>query len=172
MRAGYRLWQVLANLSAPDRADGLPSAADFLTEGELRLFRKLSAADRGHSLRVLAALLRTGERDDDLLAAALLHDVGKASTRLRPWERALAVVGRWLAPRWARTVGSGEPHGWRRAFVIAEQHPSWGAQVLRQAGSSRRLIWLVEQHQNEPPQPASGDLGEALRRLQAADDRN
>lgn len=172
MRAGYRLRQMAANLTARPSAADLQEATLYLSPREEHLFLNLAAADQAHSLRVLRSLLSAGEREPDLLAAALLHDLGKSIQPLQPWERALAVITGRLAPGLAARWGRGEPIGWRRPFVVARQHPAWGAGLLEQAGSSERVQWLVRHHQDEPNELGDGDSIDELRRLQAADDRN
>ncbi|MGA9533489.1 MAG: HD domain-containing protein [Anaerolineales bacterium] len=172
MRPAYRVWQMVANLTARPTAADWQNAARYLSPQQELMFRNLSAADQAHSLRVMHTLLAADEQDPDLLAAALLHDVGKAKFRQRPWERAAAVVFGWLAPEWAARWGRGRPIGWRRPFVVARQHPLWGASALEQVGSSRRLIWLVRHHQDEPEALGDGESVEQLRRLQQADDKN
>lgn len=172
MRAGYRLRQMAANLTARPTAADLQTASRYLTSPELRLFLDLPAADQAHSLRVLRWLLAAGERDPDLLAAALLHDVGKAIYPLHSWERALAVLVRRLAPALAARWGRTQPRGWRRPFAVARQHPAWGARLVERAGASKRTQWLVRHHQDEPDELADGDSIKQLRRLQAADDSN
>jgi putative nucleotidyltransferase with HDIG domain len=113
-------------------------------------------------------LIRAGEQDADLLAAALLHDVGKSSSRLHIWERAAAVLASWLIPDQARRWSNGPASGWRRPFVIGRHHPHWGAELVEQAGGSQRLIELIRQHQDR--EAAACDP--LLRRLQAADGKN
>jgi hypothetical protein len=172
MRPAYRLWQMIANLTARPTDADLQSADRFLSPPQRRLFRNLSAADQAHGLRVLRSLLAAGEQDRDLLAAGLLHDLGKARVSLRPWERAAAVLISRLAPRSAARWGGGHPSGWQRPFVVAHQHPHWGATSLERVGGSQRLIWLVRHHQDEPGALGNGESVELLRRLQEADDRN
>lgn len=172
MSVGYRLWQMFANLTARPTPLDYQVAERYLSPQQQRLFRTLRTADQAHSLRVLRELLGAGERDRDLLAAALLHDLGKAQVPLRSWERAAAVLVRWLAPRSAARWGQGQPIGWRRTFVVAQQHPDWSARALEEVGSSPQTVWLVQHHQDEPEGLGDGESVEQLQRLQWADDRN
>src|SRR5262249_17388537 len=63
------------------------------------LFETMSNADQQHSLRVCRGLQARGCTERDLLAAALLHDVGKAEGRVPFWTRPVIVLGKHLAPR-------------------------------------------------------------------------
>jgi hypothetical protein len=97
----YRLGQVrqqlgfVVPLSETDHkevAGILPSSA------AQSLFRTMSPADQQHSLRVCRGLQARGCTDQDMLAAALLHDIGKAQGRVPFWTRPAIVIGKKLAP--------------------------------------------------------------------------
>jgi hypothetical protein len=99
---GYRLGQLrqqlgfVTPLSAGEYrevAQQLPSSA------ALKLFQSMSPADQRHALRVCRGLAALGCTDEDMLAAALLHDVGKAQGRVPFWTRPVIVLGKKLAPR-------------------------------------------------------------------------
>ncbi len=83
----YRLWQVRQQLGfvAPLSAEEYLQVTQWLPASALPLFQTMSAADQRHSLRVCQGLLARGCVDKDLLAAALLHDVGKAQGRVPFW---------------------------------------------------------------------------------------
>lgn len=172
MRALYRAKQFFAAVFPRSGSEGLTAAAEVLTPGQLLLFRSLPPEDQAHGLRVLGELRAQEERDPDLLAAALLHDVGKLRCPLSVWERALVVVVRRLLPGAVHRWGKGEARGLRRAFVAAVKHPEWGAELVSTVGGSPRLIQLVRLHQNEPHRVADRELSERLRSLQTADNWN
>src|SRR5713226_9594846 len=97
----YRLWQVRQQLGfvAPLAAEERQWVARWLPASALPLFEIMSAADQRHSLRVCQGLQARGCTDKDMLAAALLHDVGKAGGRVPFWTRPVIVLGRMCAPR-------------------------------------------------------------------------
>lgn len=172
IRAGYRVRQFISALTDHPTPQHLARAAEVLTPPQLLLFRSLPGQDQAHALRVLDDLRIRDEDDPLLLAAALLHDVGKIRCPLTIWERALAVLIGRLAPKLLQRWGRGRPTGWRRPFVVAAQHPSWGAEMLAEIGAPRRLVELVRHHQDEPPGHTNSELIEGLRTLRTADDRN
>jgi len=98
---GYRLGQVRQQLGfvAPLSASEYKEVAQWLPPSAFALFQTMSAADQRHSLRVCRGLQARGCTDADMLAAALLHDVGKALGRVPFWTRPAIVLGKKLAPR-------------------------------------------------------------------------
>jgi hypothetical protein len=151
----------------------LEQARSILTPPLLALFQRLAPSEQAHALGVLRMIQAGGPAQPALLQAALLHDIGKCLHPLQPWERALIVLARALLPGRARAWGcSGPARGWRRPFVVAEQHPGWGAELVARAGGEPLLVALVGRHQ-QALDGAPASLEEALlRRLQQADDSN
>lgn len=166
----YRLRQLKNNLTAgPLSAMAREEVAAVLSPAEQALFARLSFADQWHSVRVLGDLRGAGYNDPDLLAAALLHDVGKTRYPLTAWDRTVIVVGAALIPRGAAQWGAGPADGWRRPFVVRARHPEWGAEMAAAAGARVAVVDLIRRHADKPG-GAAGD--EALRALQWADDQN
>src|SRR6266571_6331455 len=97
----YRLGQVRQQLGfvAPLAAGEYGEVAQWLPVPALALFKTMSPADQRHSLRVCRGLQAHGCTDKDMLAAALLHDVGKAQGRVPFWTRPAIVIGKRCAPR-------------------------------------------------------------------------
>lgn len=123
-------------------AEGETWARRHLLPGEVALWERMSGPDRRHSLgvakRVVAALGERAERP--VVAAALLHDVGKVESGLGTFGRVAAtvvgvVVGR---PRAARGEG-------RVGRYLS--HDRLGAELLREAGSDPLTVtWAREHH--------------------------
>ena len=125
----------------------MEEAFGVLSGAEMALFESLQPSEQGHSLEVFKCLVESGENDHDLLVAALLHDVGKSRYPLRLWERVVIVLFKHFMPAKAKAWGNGAPLGWKRPFVVSEQHAAWGAEMIEQAGCSELSVNLVRRHQ-------------------------
>ncbi len=172
MRAGYRVGQFLQAVRARPEVGDLAQALKHLDPPLFRLFLQMSPDEQAHSLRVLHLLLAEGQDDPDLLAAALLHDVGKSRMGLRLWERVLATL---LGPFVQHREKSGRKEassGWTRALAVASLHPAWGAELIEAAGGSQQLQELVRRHQDPIRRPPATRLESLLHALQQADERS
>lgn len=179
-RIGYRLRQFWSALYAKPSGGDLDKVSSLLTPAQMALFSQMHRSEQAHSIQVMAAVSRASqgipdEPRKDLLTAALLHDVGKSRFPVRLWERVIIVLSKAFLPgqvrRWGvgQPSGEGQPSGWRRAFVVAQQHPAWGAQMAEEVGASPMAAALIRRHQDGPPNPG-GDLEDRLLQLlQAAD---
>ena len=107
-----------------------------------------------------------------MLAAALIHDVGKILSPLSILDRVLIVLGQHFLPRAARRWGEGEARGWRRPFVVAARHAAWGADLAEQAGASGRTVRLIRRHQDSLTGDTAGEEDRLLADLHAADEAN
>jgi hypothetical protein len=123
-------------------------ARDALLPGEVALWERMSGADRRHAIgvarRAEAALGAPADRR--VLAAALLHDVGKVDSRLGPARRAVATLagmagGHDAARRWRARSG---PVGRVGRYLC---HDAIGADLLAAAGSDALTVaWAREHH--------------------------
>jgi hypothetical protein len=136
--------------------------ASVLLPGELEVWHRLSGPDRRHAVGVARAVDGTLQAPSrPVLAAALLHDVGKLDSGLGTFARVPAtligtVVGRSRAARWRGRVG---------AYL---DHPARGAARLRDAGSEPLTVsWALEHHLPPSGWSVPPDVGRALA---AADD--
>ncbi|HSM55656.1 MAG TPA: HD domain-containing protein [Candidatus Sulfomarinibacteraceae bacterium] len=173
MGIAYRLGQFWQLVTAhPLSPEAWQEVATVLSPQELALFRRFDRADQQHSYRVLRTLRQAGHEDPDLLAAALLHDIGKIHCRPQLWERVLGAILEKIAPRRARAWGAGDARGWRRALAIRRQHPEWGSYLAQEAGSCALTIELIRRHQDEQLLSTDEHLHRLLAALQWADNRN
>lgn len=139
-----------ARVSLAERAE----LGTLLTPRELALFDSMHVADRRHGIVVRDALAAAGERDPDLLVAALLHDAGKGPRT-------------GLAPRivWAlgERYGMGIPAlalrvpGLRSGVARMRDHVSVSARLAAEAGSRPRVVALIAA-QDAPEEPAARTL--------------
>jgi hypothetical protein len=155
----YRLWQVRQQLGfvEPLNAEERQEVARWLPSRALALFETMSPADQRHSLRVCQGLQARGCIEEDMLAAALLHDVGKAQGRVPFWTRPVIVIGKRAAPRLLRRIAAyprEEQRRWRRSLGYAWWHAEIGAELAAQAGLSERAVLYIRTH-HSPHGPAA-----------------
>ncbi len=108
----------------------------------------MPSADRRHAVGVARRVERAlgNEATDPVLAAALLHDVGKTASRLSTYGRVVAtlsgkVAGRDMALAWTET------RGFTRRVGLYLEHPRLGGDMLALAGSDPLTIaWAREHH--------------------------
>lgn len=170
-----QFWHALRTTSHLDYS----LAIQYLTARQMELFQRMQLSEQAHSLKMLRCILEKGSTDRDLCVAVLLHDVGKIRLPLSPLERALIVLVRRFCKRCVQRWGRYSEEElkdlprWRRAFVVAENHPEWGAAYAAAAGVSPLAVALIRRHQERvPDNPGSEDTHEdlLLRILQAVDD--
>ncbi len=171
----WRVWRV-----RPLPVEARERITAVLTPEETALFDQFSLSDQQHSYQVLRTLQANGQTHPDLLAAALLHDVGKTRAPLSIWQRSLIVLAQAFLPGKTAVWGQGSVDSWQRPFVVKVQHPAWGAEMAQTANSRPLTIELIRRHQEQLPEtPAlSGaetavtETDQLLRLLQWADDQN
>ncbi len=155
----------LARRFAGSLLPGEPAPADrawvatTLSEDEMVLWGRMGAADRRHAVGVARRTQETLGEDATrpVVAAALLHDVGKVVCGLGTFTRVVATLA-------AKTGSSRLPARFGQYLA----HDRLGADLLEQAGSHPLTVgWAREHHR--PPELWSVPIatGQALK---AADD--
>jgi hypothetical protein len=153
--ARYRVWQFWRSLlPRPLTAADVAILEAYLPPGGRALFRTMSRNDQRHSLTVFGALRERGCDDDEMLAAALLHDSGKGGRRVRLWVRPPFVLLRRFAPGVLRWLARDDAAWWRRPFYSAWRHADIGADLAAAAGLSERTVMLIRTH-HLPDGPAA-----------------
>jgi hypothetical protein len=175
----YRAGQFLRALAAQVPEEQIEQALQTLKPEAQALFRHQAAQDQLHALAVYHALRRAGHKNPHLLAAALLHDSGKAAARLPAWQRAIIVILDRFAPRLLahvghRHAGDGSLQNWRLPFAVYVQHPEIGARRAQEAGCSDITVALIRRHQEKPTREPdlTSEEDRLLTILQAADGVN
>jgi hypothetical protein len=146
-------------------------AESLLLPGELELWNRMTRTDRRHAVGV-ARRVESGLGDEaarPVLAAALLHDVGKLDANLGVYGRVVATLSGAVVRHdqevirdWTRT------RGFTRRVGLYLQHPRLGGDMLELAGSdSLTVAWTREHHLPADEWTVSAPIATALK---AADD--
>jgi hypothetical protein len=134
-------------------------------------FRSLPRDLQWHGLKVMRDLKRSGFDRADVLAAALLHDAGKAVGPSGPIGRAIVVLAKKFAPNWFaryRSIDWRSARGLDRLLAVAWQHPRIAAEHAQACGCDPVTIDLIRWHQDR----SNVNNDPLLVAFQAVDDRN
>jgi hypothetical protein len=172
LRPAHRARRLVRTLFARRLDPGdLSWAESNLSEAEQRLFKKMPAADRSHSIAVARAveanldrvgLIPGAPESRWVLAAALTHDVGKTVAGLGTYGRVVATLseavgGASMARVWA------DRRGMTRRIGLYLQYPELGRDLLAVAGSDERVsAWAAEHHRAEESWTVPREVGRLL----------
>jgi hypothetical protein len=124
-----------------------------LLEAELELWRQMSGPDRRHAVVVARRVeIRLGhEATREVVAAALLHDVGKTQSGLGTYGRVIATLSGVAVSRDPETIKNWtRTRGFTRRVGLYLQHPKLGGDLLGMAGSDPLTEAWARQHHSGP----------------------
>lgn len=156
--------------AAPSTTDTAWAEA-HLTDAECTVFRTMVAHDRRHAIGVARRAFDAlgADAPDDVVAAALLHDVGKVHSGLGPVGRALATIRIAIAGRARVRAGVVRGERARRRALYAD-HAALGAADLRARGARDRVAAWAAVHHEPARWIESGFDVDVTAALHAADD--
>lgn len=145
-----------------------------LLPGERELWGRMSGPDRRHALgvaRETIELLGPDPIPREVVAAALLHDVGKVESGLGTFARVAVTIAAMVFGR-DRVVAAGRadrqdrsgPRGWRERASAYLAHDLIGADLLSAAGADPLTsTWAGEHHLPRQRWSIDGHLAAALK---------
>ncbi len=139
-------------------------AVSHLGDGETALWHRMNNPDQRHAIEVARAVVaEMGDPDRPVVAAALLHDVGKVVSGYRTPARVVATV-LWavapdgLADQWLEASGP------RKRMAEYRRHPELGEQLLANAGADEfTSSWAGDHHRPEPRWRVDPAIGAILK---------
>ncbi|MEY2447736.1 MAG: hypothetical protein QOH79_1212 [Acidimicrobiaceae bacterium] len=148
----------------PKQVDEEWARAQLLPK-EVELWRRMSNPDRRHAAAVAREVERSlgHEAGRPVIAAALLHDVGKIESGLRTYGRVIAtlcgmLVGRDQARVWMSS------RGFTRRVGLYLLHPELGGDLLGMAGSDPLTeAWTREHHKPSEQWTVSPEIAQVLK---------
>jgi hypothetical protein len=171
LRILYRARQFFGGVLARVSNADLCEAAAVLNPPAHAWFQSLPRDLQWHGLQVMHDLKAGGVDRSDVLAAALLHDAGKAEGPNGPLVRTFIVLARHLVPAWCarrKEIDYREARGIDRVLAIAYQHPQIAAERAAHCGCDPITIDLIQHHQDTD----RGEDDPLLQLFQQVDDQN
>lgn len=148
---------------APSRVD-LAWVRGLLSESQWSLWRSMSYPDQRHAVSVARAVNDAFDpASDDVIVAALFHDVGKVCSGLGTWQRVAATL--WWAVLDDRYATAWQhQHGWRRRLSDYRRHPQLGEALLRGVDAPDIAIcWAGDHHRPSCAWRVPLDIGHVLK---------
>jgi hypothetical protein len=149
MSIGHLSKRFFGSLSrAPLGGDDQAWVVGYLLPGEQALWGRMSNADQRHACAVARKVvdLLGDEATRPVVAAALMHDIGKIDARVNTFERVMATL--------AGTTGSREQieqwsteSGWIGKAGRYLMHNEIGAKMLTEAGSDPITVAWAREHE-------------------------
>jgi hypothetical protein len=161
-----RIAQGVSGLFPRIPADRDKILAEMLSLPQRDAFITLPVFDQVHLCATYRYVRDTGATDEELLRAALLHDLGKAAQggRVTLLDRTLNVLLSAVALALLDRLAKLPAPRWRAGLALAVHHPRLGAEWAAELGCSARTCWLIAHHADDPPPDDDG-----LRQLILAD---
>lgn len=140
-------------------------AIGHLASGEIQLWRRMSNPDRRHAIDVARAVVDTlgPHTDRAVVAAALMHDVGKVVSDYRTPARVVATLVWAVVPRQ-------RAHRWRsrrppfRRLAEYRLHPELGEELLLAAGADPITAgWAGDHHRPADAWRVDRSIGQVLK---------
>jgi putative nucleotidyltransferase with HDIG domain len=168
----YRYRQFIQAINGSPSLSHLDEVSQTLNGKQLKLFQQLQPSEQLHAILVFQQLKRLGNSHHNLLVAALLHDVGKTRYPINNLQRIIIVIFDKLFPNWVKRTKDSSPVGWKRPFVVAENHAEWGAEMATLCDSDVMTVKLIRRHQTKIAGKFIKLEDQLLYALQQADNQN
>lgn len=142
----YRVKQFLWGIKSLYRDIDIEYVKKFLTEDEIKIFKKLKINDQHHCIRVCKDSLEINRNYElnineyKLGKAALLHDIGKTKFHLNLVEKSIVVILHKL------TRGYIKKYKNIKQIDIYYNHPKIGYEILKEKGYSKDILEVVRYH--------------------------
>jgi hypothetical protein len=175
---GFGSWHHLAGRFFGALSPAGPPASDeawargTLLDGEQALWGRMSGPDRRHAVGVARESIRLLDDDApprEVVAAALLHDVGKVESCFGTFARvgitlAAMTAGRKRLVGWAGQSPKGSRPSVRARVGLYLAHDRVGADLLERAGSHQLTVtWAREHHMPSTRWTVDSNVGGALK---------
>ncbi|WP_138207501.1 HDIG domain-containing metalloprotein [Haloimpatiens lingqiaonensis] len=119
----------------------------YLNKEQIELFEKLKVYEQKHCINVARDLVNHCKElninyNDELIVAALLHDIGKIECSLNLIDKSALVILDKISR------GKIKKYEKNKKVDIYYNHPEKGYNILKKMGEKNRILFLVKNHHN------------------------
>jgi UTP:GlnB (protein PII) uridylyltransferase len=146
----YRIQQFFKSLFVTKGMVDMEFVHKHLTAAQEGVFLRMQAYDRYHSVYFAKTLISNVYKvPEDLIVAALLHDVGKSRYPINSFHRMGAVVARRFAPQVMEKENEEEVAFLNRTVLVSNHHAEWSENMAKSAGVSDLTAWIIAHHEDK-----------------------
>ena len=150
MRTFYRIRQFFKSLFVTKSMVDMDFVRKHLTPAQEALFLRMQTYDRYHSVLFAKTLIAEVYKvQEDMIVAALLHDVGKSRYLISPFNRTFAVLIHKFAPKMMEDATLENVTFFNKTFLVAKHHAQWSEEMARSVGVSELTAIIIASHENE-----------------------
>lgn len=144
----YRVKQFYWSLTSKLDSIDVELINKYLNIKEKELFCSISTYEQKHSIKVAMDVIKLCEenniKNDSLVRAALLHDIGKSFKKLNPIEKSIVVILDKLSK------GKLKKFKEVKQIDVYYNHADKGYNILKNTGNyDERFLYLVKNHHNK-----------------------
>jgi len=141
----YRVKQFIKGLTALIFKD-YTLIDKYLNDKEKELFYKLPAHERKHAVDTANTIIGFNISGDKtiLIKAALLHDIGKAGSKIGLIKKSILVLMDRFLPELSRSFSRKI-----NMFYVYYNHPEIGAEYLENINTDKNIVLLVRYHHSK-----------------------
>ena len=169
-RLRYRASQFWQALLATEGGVETRAIQPYLSPTQIVLFRRMHPSEQSHAFQVFNRLKSRPRQSGPADPRHCSMISARSSHPFSIWERVQIVLGKHFFPKVAKQWSGGKPFGLQHPFVVAEQHPAWGASLAAQTGASAEAVSLISRHHETLTEPPASTTDRLLAALQRADD--
>lgn len=140
----YRIKQFYWAVTSKINSEDITFINSYLDKNEKNIFNKLSSYEQKHSINVAKDVMQISKGNENLIKAALLHDIGKIYKRLNPIEKSLIVILNKISKGKLKKFSN------FKKIDIYYNHAEKGYNLLKSYKKyDEKFLYLIKNHHND-----------------------
>ncbi|MFD3155342.1 HD domain-containing protein [Haloimpatiens sp. FM7330] len=143
----YRIKQFIWSINSKITSEDMKFVEKYLNSEQIQLFNKLSTCEQKHCVNVAKDISELHESNNikyynELMKAALLHDIGKIECKLNVIDKSVLVI--------LDKLFNGKLKKYKniKKVDVYYNHAYKGYQILKKIEANKKVLHLVKNHHN------------------------